>query len=46
MDKLEAAGDIEKDMLEFADNANAFSRLSCQMKITEAMDGMVLNVAN
>lgn len=46
MAKLEEAGDIEKDMLEFADNANAFSRLSCQMKITEAMDGMVLNVAN
>lgn len=46
MDKLEPAGEIEKDMLEFDDNADEYSRLSCQIPITEALDGMVLKVAN
>ncbi|MEL6924524.1 MAG: 2Fe-2S iron-sulfur cluster-binding protein [Bacteroidota bacterium] len=40
------AGDIEKDMLEFDEATNAFSRLSCQIEITEALDGLVLKVAN
>ena len=44
--QLEDAEEIEKDMLEFEDNANEFSRLSCQLQITESMDGMTLHVAN
>ncbi len=45
-DKLKEQEDIEKDMLEFEDNTNEYSRLSCQLQISEAMDGMVLKVAN
>ncbi len=39
------ASEIEKDMLELDDNANEFSRLGCQIKINEALDGLVLKVA-
>lgn len=46
MDKLEAASEIEKDMLEFDDHVNEYSRLSCQIPISDALDGMVLKVAN
>lgn len=45
MAKVGAAGDIEKDMLEFEAGANEFSRLSCQIEISEELDGMVLTVA-
>ncbi|MFK7921812.1 MAG: 2Fe-2S iron-sulfur cluster-binding protein [Bacteroidia bacterium] len=45
MDKVGQAGDIEKDMLEFENDADQFSRLSCQIEITEAIDGIVLTVA-
>ena len=46
MDKLEEASEIEKDMLEFDDNVSDYSRLSCQIKIDEGLDGIVLKVAN
>lgn len=39
------ASDLEKDMLEFDDDANEYSRLSCQLKISDALDGIVLRVA-
>ena len=45
-EKLKEAEDIEKYMLEFEDNANEYSRLSCQLKISDVLDGMVLKVAN
>ena len=45
MDKVGDASDIEKDMLEFEDDADQFSRLSCQIEITDAIDGIVLQVA-
>ncbi len=45
MERTGLAGDLEKDMLEFDDDANAYSRLSCQIKISEALDGVVLRVA-
>ncbi|TXF87917.1 2Fe-2S iron-sulfur cluster binding domain-containing protein [Neolewinella aurantiaca] len=41
-----APGDMEKDMLEFDDNASEFSRLSCQMSISDELDGITLKVAN
>jgi 2Fe-2S ferredoxin len=44
--KLKAAEEIEKDMLEFEDTTNEFSRLSCQLQISEALDGITLKVAN
>lgn len=46
MDRAGEAGDIEADMLELDDNVNEYSRLSCQLEISEALDGIVLKVAN
>lgn len=43
--KTGEASDIEKDMLELDDNVNEFSRLSCQLNITEELDGLILQVA-
>lgn len=39
------ASEIEKDMLELDDNVNEFSRLSCQISISEELDGLILRVA-
>ncbi len=36
--------DDERDMLEFADNVDDHSRLSCQLKLTDAIDSIVVNV--
>lgn len=38
--------DVEAMMLELDDNLTEYSRLGCQIQITEALDGMVLHVAN
>lgn len=46
MDRTGTASDIEKDMLEFEDNTTEYSRLSCQLKISKALDGLQLKVAN
>lgn len=43
--KLAEASEIEQDMLEFDDKVNEYSRLSCQLTITEDLDGMILKVA-
>lgn len=45
-DKIGSPDELEADMLEFDDNVSDFSRLACQIKITDAIDGVVLNVAN
>ncbi len=39
------ASEIEMDMLELDDNVNEFSRLSCQLSISEELDGLILRVA-
>jgi 2Fe-2S ferredoxin len=46
LEKTGAPGDLEKDMLEFDDNVNEFSRLSCQISVTEAIDGISLKIVN
>lgn len=46
LEKIGAASEIEKDMLELDDNANEYSRLGCQIPISDALDGLVLKVAN
>ncbi|MEM9885378.1 MAG: 2Fe-2S iron-sulfur cluster-binding protein [Bacteroidota bacterium] len=46
MDKVGEANEIEADMLEFADEATAYSRLACQIQISEAMDGVHFEVVN
>ncbi|WP_299710766.1 2Fe-2S iron-sulfur cluster-binding protein [uncultured Tenacibaculum sp.] len=45
IDKVGKASSIEVDMLELADDANEFSRLCCQIEISEAIDGVELTVA-
>lgn len=45
VEKAGEASEIEQDMLELDDNANEFSRLCCQMEVTDALDGVVLQVA-
>ena len=45
MDKVGKASEIEMDMLEFEDNADEYSRLSCQINISDDLDGLVLKVA-
>lgn len=41
---LEAPSTTEADMLEFVIDPQDNSRLSCQIKVTDAMDGLVINV--
>ena len=36
--------DMEEDMLDFAFDVREESRLSCQIKVTAAMDGLVLRI--
>ena len=43
--KVGLASEIEQDMLELDDNANEFSRLCCQIEISDDIDGVVLTVA-
>ncbi|MGB8365777.1 MAG: 2Fe-2S iron-sulfur cluster-binding protein [Rhizomicrobium sp.] len=38
------ASEMEKAMIEFADDQNPNVRLSCQMKITENLDGLVVRM--
>jgi ferredoxin, 2Fe-2S len=45
MSRVGRPGDIESDMLELHDNVNEYSRLGCQLQITDALDGLVLHVA-
>jgi 2Fe-2S ferredoxin len=35
---------MEEDMLDFAFDVQPTSRLSCQIKVTEALDGLVVTV--
>lgn len=44
--KTGTASEIETDMLELDDNADEFSRLCCQIDVSDAIDGVVLKVAN
>ena len=44
-DKLSAVSEIEEETLEFVDNkVDGLSRLSCQIEITEELDGMSFQV--
>jgi 2Fe-2S ferredoxin len=38
------AGEMEQDMLDFAIDPRDSSRLSCQIRITDAMDGLTVRV--
>ncbi|MEZ5937179.1 MAG: 2Fe-2S iron-sulfur cluster-binding protein [Hyphomonadaceae bacterium] len=42
MDKVGEPSAMEQSMLDFAENVESNSRLSCQIKITEDLDGLVV----
>ena len=41
--KLKAKDDMEESMLDFADDVREHSRLSCQILLTEDIDGIVVS---
>jgi len=43
--KTGEAGELENDMLEFDENVSEYSRLSCQIQVSDAIDGITLTVA-
>ena len=43
-DKLPALGEDESDLLDSSTHRNATSRLSCQLPITEALDGLKVTI--
>jgi 2Fe-2S ferredoxin len=43
-DKVELRDDMEEAMLEYAFEVEDSSRLSCQIQVSDALDGMVLRV--
>ncbi|PKP91864.1 MAG: 2Fe-2S ferredoxin [Alphaproteobacteria bacterium HGW-Alphaproteobacteria-14] len=43
-DRLPPAADEEEDMLDFAAGARRTSRLSCQIEVTAALDGLTVSV--
>ena len=45
-EKTGTPNDLEKDMLEFTDGATEHSRLCCQIPVSDAVDGVTLNVVN
>lgn len=45
MDRLEPASAMEQSMLEFAIGADSYSRLSCQIRLSDEHDGLVVRVA-
>ena len=44
LDKLPAKEDGEEDMLDMAYEPNKFSRLSCQIIVSDELDGLVVNI--
>ena len=43
-DKVGKAESMEEDMLDFAFDVREESRLSCQIKVTDSLDGLVLRI--
>ena len=44
MDKIPAASEMEKDMLECVLEPESNSRLSCQISVTDELDGLVVKL--
>jgi ferredoxin, 2Fe-2S len=42
LDKVPIASEMEEDMLDFAFDVKSNSRLSCQIKITKELDGLLV----
>ncbi|MEI8641219.1 2Fe-2S iron-sulfur cluster-binding protein [Pseudoalteromonas sp. Hal099] len=45
-EKVGAVDEIESDMLELDDNVTEYSRLCCQIEVSDDIDGMTFVVAN
>jgi len=45
MGALKQADEMEEAMLEFVENPKSNSRLSCQIEVTEALEGMKVKIA-
>jgi len=45
-DKLPAMSEDENDLLDSSDNRDEYSRLSCQVQMTEALDGLKVKIAD
>ena len=45
MDKLPAMSEDENDLLDSSDHRNEFSRLSCQVPISDALEGLKVTIA-
>lgn len=45
MDKLPKMSEDEDDLLDSSDHRNEFSRLSCQVPVTGALDGLKVTIA-
>jgi 2Fe-2S ferredoxin len=43
-ERVGAPAEMEEDMLDFAFDVRESSRLSCQIKVTDALDGLVVRV--
>lgn len=43
-DKVGPPGEVERDMLDFANDIRDTSRLSCQIPVNDELDGLVVNV--
>ena len=46
MDRVGQPNENEADMLELADDATEYSRLCCQIEVSDAIDGITLEVVN
>ena len=44
MEKLPPMEEDELDIIEFAEDVDEYSRLSCQIKLSEELDGLVVHV--
>ena len=44
IDKLPTKEDGEEDMLDMAYEPNKFSRLSCQLTVSDELDGLIVNI--
>ena len=44
LDKLPAKEDGEEDMLDMAYEPNKFSRLSCQLTVSDELEGLIVNI--
>jgi 2Fe-2S ferredoxin len=45
MDKIPAITEDESELLESSDNRDEYSRLSCQIPVTDALEGARITIA-